>query len=433
MGIIEISTKPVTTNPLKMSQPLGGAMAFLGLQDAMPLFHGSQGCSAFAKTLLVKHFREAIPLQTTALSEVTTILGGTDNLHRALGSLIKNHKPRVIGVMSTGLTETKGEDLFGDVLSFRQQNPKWADTAIIPVSTPDFKGSLEDGFFQAVSAIVRNLIKTPLPKRPGQINILAGSHLTAGDLDLIRDACHSYGLSPIILPDLGSSLDGHLAKGFSTVTIGGTALEQISDMARSEATLVVGASLIPCAHVLAERFQIPVFPFKRLSGLEPSDRFHDALSQISGQKVPQKFRIQRNRLLDAMLDSHFFFSGKLVALALEADLLFALTSFFQEMGANPFLKIAPSMVPLLKELKESCSGKIVIGDLMDLEKRAWDSDLLVSNSHARHAAKRLGKALLRRGIPVFDQLGHAYHTSILYSGTMELVFESGNLLMQREH
>ncbi len=430
MEVVKTSRKHFTTNPLKMSQPLGGALAFLGLKGAMPLFHGSQGCTAFAKTLLVKHFREAIPLQTTALTEVTTILGGTDNLHGALRSLIKNQHPQIIGVMSTGLTETKGEDLFGDVLSFHTQNPEFADTAIVPVSTPDFKGSLEDGFGGAVLAIVHDLIQTPVPKRSGQINLIAGSHLAAGDLDLIRDACSAYGLSTIILPDLGSSLDGHLGDGFSAVTVGGTSVDEILDMAGSEATLAVGASVLPAARLLKERFNIPAIPFDRLTGLEPSDRFHKTLSQISGRAIPEKFRRQRSRLLDAMLDCHFFFSGKSVAVALESDFLFALMSFFHEMGAGSLLGVAPTMTPLLNEMP---AGRILIGDLMDLEREAKDADLLVSNSHGRHAAMRLGKSLLRRGIPVFDKLGNAYRVSVLYPGTMDLLFEAGNLLMEAEH
>ncbi|WP_282189942.1 nitrogenase component 1 [Azospirillum argentinense] len=60
------SAKAASTNPLKMSQPLGAALAFLGVDRCMPLFHGSQGCTAFGLVLLVRHFREAIPLQTTA-------------------------------------------------------------------------------------------------------------------------------------------------------------------------------------------------------------------------------------------------------------------------------------------------------------------------------------------------------------------------------
>lgn len=68
--------KPLSVNPLKLSAPLGAALAFLGIKGCLPLFHGSQGCTAFAKALLVRHFREAIPMSTTAMSEVDTILGG---------------------------------------------------------------------------------------------------------------------------------------------------------------------------------------------------------------------------------------------------------------------------------------------------------------------------------------------------------------------
>jgi Nitrogenase molybdenum-iron protein, alpha and beta chains len=66
----------VSVNPLKMSAPLGGALFFLGIERALPVFHGSQGCTSFALVLLGRHFKESIPLQTTAMSEVTTILGG---------------------------------------------------------------------------------------------------------------------------------------------------------------------------------------------------------------------------------------------------------------------------------------------------------------------------------------------------------------------
>ncbi|MEO1561782.1 MAG: nitrogenase component 1, partial [Cyanobacteria bacterium J06632_19] len=66
MAIIATQNKPVIVNPLKQSQPLGATLAFLGLKGMIPLLHGSQGCTAFAKVILVRHFREAIPLSTTA-------------------------------------------------------------------------------------------------------------------------------------------------------------------------------------------------------------------------------------------------------------------------------------------------------------------------------------------------------------------------------
>lgn len=87
MAIIIPIQKAASVNPLKSSQPLGAAFAFLGVELAMPLFHGSQGCTSFALVLFVRHFKEAIPLQTTAMDEVATILGGADHLEEALLNL----------------------------------------------------------------------------------------------------------------------------------------------------------------------------------------------------------------------------------------------------------------------------------------------------------------------------------------------------------
>ena len=87
MARVVESKKACTVNPLKMSQPLGASFAFLGLDACMPVMHGSQGCTSFGLVLLVRHFKEAIPLQTTAMNEVTTILGGYDNIEANLDNV----------------------------------------------------------------------------------------------------------------------------------------------------------------------------------------------------------------------------------------------------------------------------------------------------------------------------------------------------------
>ena len=72
MARVTISEKYCTVNPLKMSPSIGAALAFMGVDNSMPLLHGSQGCTSFGLVLFVRHFREAIPMQTTAMSEVAT-------------------------------------------------------------------------------------------------------------------------------------------------------------------------------------------------------------------------------------------------------------------------------------------------------------------------------------------------------------------------
>ena len=109
------SRKVLHGNPLKMSQPIGGALAFLGVRGCMPVLHGSQGCTSFGLVLFVRHFREAIPLQTTAMSEVATIMGGMDNVEQAVVNICQahqagDHRPSA----PPDLTETKGDDVDGD-------------------------------------------------------------------------------------------------------------------------------------------------------------------------------------------------------------------------------------------------------------------------------------------------------------------------------
>lgn len=140
MAEIIKSRKPVSINPLKSSTPLGAALAYLGMEGAVPLLHGSQGCTSFALVLLVRHYKEAIPLQTTAMDEVATILGAAGNMEEALLNLQRRMKPRFIGIASTALVETRGEDYVGDLKLILARQPELADTSVVFASTPITSG-----------------------------------------------------------------------------------------------------------------------------------------------------------------------------------------------------------------------------------------------------------------------------------------------------
>ena len=62
MAEIIRTPKPLTVSPLKASQAIGAALAFLGMRNSLPMLHGAQGCTAFGKVFFVRHFREPIPL-----------------------------------------------------------------------------------------------------------------------------------------------------------------------------------------------------------------------------------------------------------------------------------------------------------------------------------------------------------------------------------
>lgn len=427
MARVVESKKACTVNPLKMSQPLGASFAFLGLDSCMPVMHGSQGCTSFGLVLLVRHFKEAIPLQTTAMNEVTTILGGYENIEAALLNIRKRAAPKLIAICSTGLTETKGDDVDGFLATARQRHPELADTEIVYVSTPDYVGAFEDGYKHAITAIVKSQVK-PLPVDGEQVTLLPGSHLSPGDIDELREIIEAFGLRAVVLPDISGSLDGHIPPDWRGTTLGGSTLEQIRSAGASAMTLGVGEQTREGAEALQAIAGTPFEVFERLTGLEPNDRFLLRLSQISGKPVPAKYRRQRSQLLDAMLDGHFYTGGVKVAIGAEPDLLLALGGLLHEMGAELRCCISTTQSPAHALLP---ADQVLLGDLEDLETAGADCDLLITHAHGRQAAERLGKPLLRVGFPVFDRIGNAHRVSVGYRGSMNLIFEIANLMIER--
>ena len=426
MASVVESKKSCSVNPLKMSQPLGATFAFLGLDACMPVMHGSQGCTSFALVLLVRHFKEAIPLQTTAMNEVTSILGGYDNIEAALLNIRKRAAPKVIAICSTGLTETKGDDVDGYLVTARKRKPELADTEIVYVSTPDYVGGFEDGYKHAVTAIVRTLVK-PLPLQSGQVTLLPGSHLTPADIDELREIIESFGLSAIVLPDISGSLDGHIPPDWRGTTLGGTTLEQIRAAGASSLTLGVGEQTREAALALQEIAGTPFELFARLTGIAATDRLLQRLAQLAGRPVPPKYRRQRSQLLDAMLDGHFYTGGVKVAIAAEPDLLLAVGALLHEMGAELKCCVSTTKSAALALLP---AEQVLLGDLEDLEQGAADCDLLITHSHGRQAAQRLAKPFLRIGFPVFDRIGNAHRCQVGYRGSMNLIFDVANLMLE---
>ncbi|NJR61526.1 MAG: nitrogenase iron-molybdenum cofactor biosynthesis protein NifN [Cyanobacteria bacterium CRU_2_1] len=428
MATITTPRKSVAVNPLKQSQPLGAALAFLGLKGMMPLFHGSQGCTAFAKVMLVRHFREAIPLSTTAMTEVSTILGGEENVEQAILTLVEKSQPSIIGLCTTGLTETRGDDMAGILQSIRKRHPELHDLPIVFVSTPDFKGALQDGFAATVTSIVKELPRSG-ETRPNQITLLVSPAFAPGDIQEIKEIVAAFGLSAIAVPDLSLSLDGHLDDSYNTVTSGGTTLAELREIGSSVYTVALGESMRGAAEALQTQFGIPYEVFPSLSNLDAIDSFLEGLADLSGLPVPDKYRRQRAQLQDAMLDTHFFFGRKQVSLAMEPDLLCSTVHFLQSMGAEIQAAVTTTKSPLLEQLPLET---VTIGDLEDFEQLAIGSDLLIGNSNVATIARRLHIPLYRMGFPIFDRLGNGQRCTVGYRGMMQLLFDLGNLFLEQE-
>ncbi|CAA7623084.1 nitrogenase iron-molybdenum cofactor biosynthesis protein NifN [Magnetospirillum sp. SS-4] len=431
MALIIDHNKALSSSPLKVSAPLGAALAFMGMRGCLPMFHGSQGCTAFALVMMVRHFREAIPLQTTAMNEISTILGGMDQVEQGLLNIARRARPEMIGLISTALTETRGEDMGGDVRAIRARNRELADIAVIDVSAPDFAGSLETGWGKAVTAIIRQLVRPAGGKAAlNRVNLLPGCHLTPGDVEALKDIVAGFGLEAVVLPDLSDSLDGHVPESYMPTTLGGTGTADVGEMGRSRLTIAVGEHMRIAAKTLEDRTGVPFVVLDRVTGLEAVDRLMVCLSSVAGVPVPARQRRARSQLVDAMLDGHFYFAGRRIAIAGEPSLVWTMGRLVADLGATIAAAVTTRTQPLLADLP---AERVIVGDFEDMEDQILEAggcDLIIANSNARQVSTRHGIPLFRAGFPVFDRLGAAHMVGAGYGGTRDLITGLGNILME---
>jgi nitrogenase molybdenum-iron protein NifN len=426
-------SKPLSVSPLKASAPVGAALAFLGIRRAIPMLHGSQGCTAFAKVFFVRHFREPIPLQTTAMDQMSTVMSADDNVIEGLATICGKSKPALVGLPTTGLSETQGTDILRLVREFRARHPEFDAIPVVPVNTPDYNGCLESGYADALKAMLDVLVpvdRSRAGRRHKQVNVLAGSLLTPGDIEHIKDLVEAFGLRPVVVPDIADSLDGHLTpEDFSPLTIGGTPVSEIATLGEARATLVIGRSLAGAADLLRERSGVPDYRFDSLMGLDAVDAFVLALSQIAGAPAPEKIERQRAQLQDAMVDTHFMFGFARVAIAADPELLYGLSCLVRSMGGDTVAAVAPARAPVLADV---AAARVQIGDLEDMEiaARAGAAQVVIGSSHAVPSARRLGLPVLRAGFPQYDLVGGYQKTWVGYRGTRQALFDLANLVLE---
>lgn len=423
-------TRHYEGNPQKNSPALGATLAYLGVNGLLALLHGSQGCSSFIRLQLSRHYKEPIPLNSTALLEDSVIFGGWEHLKKGIAVAADKYTPQIIGVMSTGLTETFGDDMVSALSSLRSERPDLADMPVVLASTPDYIGSMQEGYQRTVEALITTLAGRPtqtlepsFAEEAPTIALLPGCHLTPGDVDELKEIVMEFGFRPITVPDLSVSLDGHAELEAAPVVQGGTSLEDFQRLANAKVCLSFGLSMEKAGEILKQTHEIPHYNFPSLTGLTATDAFILTLAKISGQSIPEKLLRQRSRLLDTLADFHDQLGGLKIAIALEMDLLYSLASCLVEVGAELSVALAASQAGIHKL---SLPIPIEVGDLETLEERAGKSTLIIANSNGRQAAGLLKLPHLRAGLPVFDRAGYPQKRWIGYEGTQQFLFDTLN-------
>ncbi len=99
----------LTVNPAKGCQPVGAMFAALGIQGTLPFVQGSQGCVAYFRTHLSRHYKEPCSAVSSSMTEDAAVFGGLNNMIEGLEVAYKLYKPKMIAVCTTCMAEVIGD------------------------------------------------------------------------------------------------------------------------------------------------------------------------------------------------------------------------------------------------------------------------------------------------------------------------------------
>ncbi|NPV91833.1 MAG: nitrogenase [Firmicutes bacterium] len=432
--------RSVNENPCHMCMPLGGILAFAGIEQSMVMLHGSQGCSTYMRRHIAEHFNEPIDVASSSLNEKGTIYGGEANLKKGLDNLMQLYQPKLIGVLTTCLAETIGEDVDRITLDYKRERGM-DDFPLVSAPTPGYGGTHTEGYWQALRKIVTGVASKP-ESRPG-VNIIV-PNLSPADVREIKRVLGLLQVDFTMFPDVSENLDRPWARPYQKVAQGGTRIEDLKRMPGARATiemsLTVDDALSP-GQYLKDEWRVPLYRVPVPIGIENTDRFIEVVSGITGASVPQSLKDERGRLLDCMVDSHKYNSRGRAVVFGEPDLVHPIVATCRENGIHPVIAATGGRSKKLTELIDafpSEAGQTIYLDEADfmgmLEKgRAAGVNLAIGHSGGKFLEEKEDIPLIRVGFPIHDRTGGQRVMSVGYTGTAMFLDRVTNALLESLH
>jgi nitrogenase molybdenum-iron protein NifN len=429
-----------TRNACKLCAPLGACIVYRGVEGCVPLIHGSQGCSTYIRRYGISHFREPIDIASSNFTESSAIFGGKENLVTAISNVTRQYAPRAIGVTSTCLSETIGEDVPRYMKMIEAERGDVAEPVLFYSSTASYRGTHMDGFHEAILSVVTKLAKKSGGARH-RVNLVPG-FVSAEDLREFREILGSFGVDYTMLPDYSETLDGGSWETYQKLPDGGTKLRDVEKMGDSAGTIYLGKSVSDahCAGAWLEgEYGVPSRKLDLPIGIANTDAFFSALEEITGRPKPDTWLRVRGRVIDAYIDGHKYCSGKKAVVYGEEDFTVAMASFLAEIGVVPVIvatgaKSASFRARVLEAVSGVARGIDVLDDAdfatMLERAKVIEPDFVIGSSKGYYLARNLDVPLVRCGFPIHDRMGGHRILHVGYRGTLNLFDLICNALMQ---
>ena len=435
-----------TRNPCKACAPLGAALVMRGIAGAVPFLHGSQGCATYMRRYLISHFREPMDIATSGFSEATTIFGGGANLRQGLQNVTSQYHPELIGIATTCLTETIGEDMHGLLYEYRKMKEGTPLPTLVHVSTPSYTGTHVDGFNDAVRSVVQQLAESgtaPSAYVTEFVNLFPGM-VSTEDLRFLKEVAREFAIPVTLFPDYSESLDGPSMEKYEKIPEGGTTIAALRATPSAKASIEFGRTLRAkntAASYLQEKYEVPAKRIGLPIGVHETDIFFAAMEKLTGRKAPDKYREERGRLVDAYVDGHKYLFGKRAIVFGDEDLVVGLTSFLAEIGVIPVLCASGGKSGALgrsiAEVTTHVRGTVVAREGVDFmtiaeetELKDLKPDFIIGSSKGAKLATQLGVPLIRVGFPIHDRIGGQRILHLGYRGAQQLFDLVVNTLLE---
>ena len=430
----------VNENPCNMCMPMGGILALKGLEKSMVIVHGSQGCATYMRRHMVEHFNEPVDVASSSLNEKGTIYGGEKNLKQGLDNILMGYNPELIGILTTCLAETIGEDI--DRISQEYLKEKgYQDLSIVTVNSPGYGGTHAEGYWLTLKKIVSQLARKA--ESHGKINVII-PNISPADIREIKRVLQLFELEYTLLPDFSDTMDRPYQRPYSKMPDGGTKLADIAAMGGALATIQLGFTVednLSPGKYLESEFGVPLYNLPLPMGVENTDLFMNVLEKLSGNPLPASLEQERGRLLDCMIDSHKYNAlGRSVVFG-EPENVYGVVKICLENGIYPVVVATgsknPRLITLLEDLLVHSPIRCTVLTEADFttirEKSKGKANIAIGSSDGRYLTEREGIPLVRYGFPIHDRTGGQRLLSVGYNGVTQFLDRVTNTLLEHKH
>lgn len=435
---LNFKRESLVINPPKACQPLGAIFAASGFEGTMPYVHGSQGCTAYFRNNLSRHYREPFSTVSDSMTEDAAVFGGLNNIVEGLNNTYKLYKPSMIAMSTSCMAEVIGDDLNAFIKKAKEEGSLPDDLPVPFAHTPSFAGSHITGYDSMMKSILSTLheMQSKPPKSDSDkpvINIIPGFDPHIANVGEIKTLLKMMDVEPVVLSDNSDVLDSPNTGEYSLYN-GGTKLEDAIYASHNMGTIALqnNSTMSTTKYIQEKWSDHPAFNLYPPMGIKLTDAFLMKVSEITKKPIPKEIDDYRGRAVDAATDAHQYIHGKRFAVFGDPDEVYGIVSFLLEMGGEPIhVLTATGSKSFKKEMEILLSSspfgeksKLYAGfDLWHLRSLLMTDpvDMLIGDSHGKYAARDAGIPLVRIGYPIFDRVNLHRYPVVGYQGTINMI------------